>query len=40
MRKIGRPEAIVIDRLLSYSGALKEIATDTRQEVDRWVKKR
>ncbi|NBR54001.1 MAG: IS6 family transposase [Rhodobacteraceae bacterium] len=40
MRKHGRPEAIVTDRLRSYRAALKEIGATKRQETDRWLNNR
>lgn len=40
MRKHGRPEAIVTDKLRSYGAALREIGADTRQETGRWVNNR
>jgi putative transposase len=40
MRKHGRPEVIVTDRLRSYSAALKEIGNADRQETGRWLNNR
>jgi putative transposase len=40
MRKHGRPEAIVTDRLRSYGAALKELGAGDRQETGRWVNNR
>ena len=40
MRKHGKPEAIVTDRLRSYGAALREIGADTRQETGRWINNR
>lgn len=40
MRKHGRPEVIVTDRLRSYGAALKEIGTGHRQEAGRWLNNR
>ena len=40
MRKHGRPEMIVTDRLRSYGAALKEIGNADRQETDRWLNNR
>jgi putative transposase len=40
MRKHGRPEVIVTDRLRSYSAALKEIGNTDRQETGRWLNNR
>ncbi len=40
MRKHGRPEAIVTDKLRSYGAALKEIGCDTRQETGRCLNNR
>ncbi len=37
MRKHGRPEVIVTDRLRSYGAALKELGAGARQETGRWV---
>ena len=36
MRKHGRPEVIVTDRLRSYGAVLKEIGAAARQETGRW----
>ena len=40
MRKHGRPESIVTDRLRSYGAALKEIGIADRQETGRWLNNR
>jgi putative transposase len=40
MRKHGRPEVIVTDRLRSYGAALREIGLADRQETGRWVNNR
>lgn len=40
MRKHGRPEVIVTDRLRSYRAALREIGAADRQETGRWVNNR
>jgi putative transposase len=40
VRKHGKPEAIVTDKLRSYGAALWEIGADTRQETGRWVNNR
>ena len=40
MRKHGRFEMIVTDKLRSYSAALKEIGADHRQETGRWLNNR
>jgi putative transposase len=40
MRRHGRPEAIVTDRLRSYGAALKEIGNVDRQETGRWLNNR
>ena len=40
MRKHGKPEAIVTDRLRSYGAALREIGAHTRQETGRWTNNR
>jgi len=40
MRKHGRPEVIVTDRLRSYGAALKEIGAPDRQETGRWLNNR
>jgi putative transposase len=37
MRRYGRPNAIVTDKLRSYGAALKEIGNADRQETGRWV---
>jgi putative transposase len=37
MRRHGRPETIVTDKLRSYGAALKEIGADARQETGRWA---
>jgi putative transposase len=40
MRKHGRPEAVVTDRLRSYAAALREIGAAERQETGRWANNR
>ncbi len=40
MRRFGRPEVIVTDKLRSYSAALKVIGNAGRQETGRWVNNR
>jgi putative transposase len=40
MRKHGKPEAIVTDRLRSYGAALKEIGAEEKQETGRWINNR
>jgi putative transposase len=40
MRKHGRPEVIVTDRLRSYGAALRDIGAANRQEAGRWVNNR
>ncbi len=40
MRKHGRPEVIVTDRLRSYGAALKEIGNADRQETGQWMNNR
>ena len=40
MRKHGRPEMIVTDRLRSYGAALKELGASHRQETGRWLNNR
>ena len=40
MRKHGRPEVIVTDRLRSYGAALKQIGAADRQETGRWSNNR
>jgi putative transposase len=40
LRKHGRPEAIVTDKLRSYGAALKELGAEPRQETGRWVNNR
>ena len=40
MRKHGRPEAIVTDRLRSYGAALRDIGAADRQETGRWLNNR
>lgn len=37
MKRYGRPNAIVTDRLRSYGAALKEIGAADRQETGRWL---
>ncbi len=40
LRRHGRPEAIVTDKLRSYGAALKQIGADARQETGRWLNNR
>nr|WP_072902628.1 IS6 family transposase [Cognatiyoonia sediminum] len=40
IRKHGRAEEIVTDKLRSYGAALSEIGADTRQEAGRWLNNR
>ena len=40
MRRHGRPEVVVTDRLRSYGAALKEIGGMARQETGRWLNNR
>ncbi len=40
MRRHGRPEAIVTNKLRSYGAALKEIGAESRQETGRWANNR
>lgn len=40
MRKHGKPEAIVTDRLRSYGAALKDIGAEAKQETGRWMNNR
>ena len=40
MRKHGRPQVIVTDRLRSYGAALKELGAADRQETGRWLNNR
>jgi len=40
MKRYGRPEAIVTDRLRSYRAAMKVIGVSGRQECGRWLNNR
>ena len=40
MRKHGRPEVIVTDKLASYGAALKEVGAADKQETGRWLNNR
>ena len=40
MKRYGRPEVIVTDRLRSYRAAMKQIGIDARQETGRWLNNR
>src|SRR6056300_246333 len=40
MRKHGRPETVITDRLRSYGAALKELGALDRQETGRWLNNR
>ncbi len=40
MKRYGRPEQIVTDRLRSYGAAMKEIGNADRQQTGRWLNNR
>ena len=40
MKRYGRPEAIITDRLRSYRAAMREIGNEARQETGRWLNRR
>ena len=40
MKRYGKPQVIVTDRLLSYRAAMKEMAVERRQECGRWLNNR
>jgi len=40
VKRYGRPEVIVTDRLRSYGAALREIGAADRQETSRWLNNR
>ncbi len=40
MKRYGRPEVIVTDRLRSYWAAMREIGNEARQETGRWLNNR
>jgi len=40
MKRYGRPEVIVTDRLRSYRGARREIGNESRQGTGRWLNNR
>ena len=40
MKRYGRPEVIVTDRLRSYGAAMKEIGVEDRQLCGRWLNNR
>jgi len=40
MKRYGRPEQIVADRLRSYGAAMKEIENADRQQTGRWLNNR
>ena len=40
MKRYGRPEIIVTDKLRSYRAAMKEIGNEARQETGRWLNNR
>ena len=40
MKKHGRPEVVVTDRLRCYGAALKQLGADHRQETGRWLNNR
>ena len=40
MKRYGRPEVIVTDRLRSYRAAMREIGNEIRQETGRWLNNR
>ena len=40
MKRYGRPEIVVTDRLRSYKAAMREIGNEARQETGRWLNNR
>jgi putative transposase len=40
MKRYGRPEVIVTDRLRSYGAAMREMGNEARQEIGRWLNNR
>ncbi len=40
MRKHGRPEVVVTDKLRSYGAALRDLGSEDRQETGRWKNNR
>ena len=40
MKRYGRPEIIVTDKLRSYRAAMKEIGNEARQATGRWLNNR
>ena len=40
MKRYGRPEVIVTDRLRSYGAAMREMGNEVRQEIGRWLNNR
>ncbi len=40
MRRYGRPEVVVTDRLRSYRAAMREIGNEARQQTGRWLNNR
>ena len=40
MKRYGRPQVIVTDRLRSYRAAMREIGNEARQETGRWLNNR
>jgi putative transposase len=40
MKRYGRPEIVVTDRLRSYRAAMREIGNEARQEIGRWLNNR
>ena len=40
MKRYGRPQAIVTDRLRSYGAAMKDIGNADKQETGRWMNNR
>jgi putative transposase len=40
MKRYGRPEVVVTDRLRSYKAAMREIGNEARQETGRWLNNR
>ncbi len=40
MKRYGRPEQIVTDKLRSYGAAMKEIGNADRQQTGRWLNNR
>ena len=40
MKRYGRPDIVVTDRLRSYRAAMREIGNEARQETGRWLNNR